>query len=166
MAKTVFEVAFEGGTVCPVILTIATRLPIDIFTNIPITIGKMLLPLPMLQTRLKLALILIPINPGMHPIPIRHPKPPLPHIRIPPGTHPNPLAMLLPIDPLPLIRLPIGPFKPAKALRLPIHKTALKLRAIREFLVALAMLDVALPVALVGSAAGVEHQAFAVAFGV
>lgn len=161
MPQTILEIPFEEGSIHPVILPEAIGLPINIAPRIPIPISKLLHPFPMLQTGLKLTLILIAINPGVHPIAISHAELPLANIGIAPAATPHARAMLLPADPLALVHFPIGPFESSEAFWLAIDVTARVLRAIREFFEAFAMFEIALPISLIEPATLIDHDPLA-----
>lgn len=161
MPQPILEVAFEIRTIRPGVFAITAWLSINIPTRILIPVGEILHAFPMLQTGLKLALVPIPIDPGVDPIAIGHAKLPLSDIGIPPAPRPHAGPMLLPIDPHALIDLPIGPPESPEPLGLAIHKIACIVGPIGKPLKPKPMLDIALPATLIHPATMIDHDALA-----
>jgi hypothetical protein len=118
------------------------------------------------QAALELSLIPIPIDPGMDPIAVGLAELPLADIGVTSGSAPHAGTVLQAVDPLSLVELAVGPEVCADPFGLAIDILSVVLGAIGKLLVALAVLEVGLPLALVQPAVVVHHHSFAVTFAV
>ena len=120
----------------------------------------------MFQTLLKLTLIPITIHPDMHSITLSFTHPPLSNIAISFTTLPHSRTMFKPIKPFTLIKLSVWPTVLPNSFWFAIYIYALIDCTICKLFIALALLEIVLPITFIKSLIIIEHDALSMSLAV
>jgi hypothetical protein len=140
------------------------RLSVFIGAAISVTVGKFFDAFSMFETLFELAFVSISINPSMDSVSVCFSVVPLSNVGVTLGASPNPGPAFETIDPLALINLSIFPFVLSVAVGFSFEIRAIVKGGVGELFISLALFIVVLPLSLIDSAIGIEHDPKAILF--
>lgn len=161
-AQTRLEIPLEETSARPVVLPVASRLPLLVVALVGIAVGESLQSFAVFEAVSELSLVAVAVGPSMHAVAFGPPLLPLSDVGVALGAAPDARAVLQTGPPLPLVHLPVLPLVPAAALGLPLDVLPAVDRPVAEPLVPQAAAHVVQPVPLEEPAAHVQHHAAAV----
>jgi hypothetical protein len=164
VSQTIFEIAFVWTAVAPIVLSVSMRLSVFIGAAISVTVGKFFDAFSMFETLFELAFVSISINPSMDSVSVCFSVVPLSNVGVTLGASPNPGPAFETIDPLALINLSIFPFVLSVAVGFSFEIRAIVKGGVGELFISLALFIVVLPLSLIDSAIGIEHDPKAILF--